>query len=57
MIRVNCRYGNGSDVFYRESNDSAVENKMRDEIARAFPDFQGIQLRWLFITTWFQVRY
>ena len=48
---------NGGDVFYRESYDNTLLTLVSQEIAAAFPQLWGIEIKWLFITTWLEVAY
>ena len=45
------------DVFYRQTNDSALLARSNREIQEAFPSSQNIAITNLFIVTWYGVGY
>uniref|UniRef100_A0A914V6F4 Sushi, nidogen and EGF-like domain-containing protein 1 n=1 Tax=Plectus sambesii TaxID=2011161 RepID=A0A914V6F4_9BILA len=45
------------DIFYRESFDTSVLRKAISEVASAFPDSQNVQLKWVYVITWFNVTF
>jgi hypothetical protein len=52
---VNLR--EGGNVFYRESFDMRVLQKAAVEVTNAFPELKNIQLKWAFLTTWYNVSF
>jgi len=53
---IDLRYG--GNLSYRQSSNAPLLTKATDEIAKAFPDLvEGLNLQWLFITTWDSVPY
>ena len=53
---VDTRNGGGS-VFYRETNDSAVVNKVDNDVRLAFPDQSVFIAKTVVIVTWDAVGY
>ena len=47
----------GGDIYYRESNDPYLLELVSREVAAAFPQLWGVEIKWLFITTWLEVAY
>ena len=48
---------NGGDIYYRVSYDNNLLTLVSQEIAAAFPQLWGVEIKWLFITTWLEVAY
>ncbi|KAI1709165.1 nidogen-like domain-containing protein [Ditylenchus destructor] len=45
----------GGSVYWRKSSSAADLKKAREEIDSAFPAYQGVDLKWAFVATWYQV--
>jgi hypothetical protein len=49
---------NGGNVYYRETTDSSLLEKAKQEVIRAFPGTSNnLSLEWLFIVTWDNVAF
>jgi hypothetical protein len=44
-------------IYYRQTQNSTILAKAKNEITNAFPPFPNINLTWAFIATWYNVTY
>ena len=48
---------NGGDIWYRESTNNTLLQRVSQEIRRAFPEKNKFHASWLFIATWDNVSF
>uniref|UniRef100_A0A914XYT1 Uncharacterized protein n=1 Tax=Panagrolaimus superbus TaxID=310955 RepID=A0A914XYT1_9BILA len=49
--------GYNDGIYFRESLDDTDLQQAQTEIINAFPNLNGIQLKWVFIVTWYNVTF
>ena len=54
---VDTRPSNGGFVYYRQTTDSTLLTRARNQVRALFPDFSSFTPTFLFIVTWDHVGY